>query len=156
MSHPPHKRFIPAPLKKTKKTCSFTHWLINFYFTTWEHLSWRHAPLPRLPPPLRPKRTGEVCRCPSASAAGCWASLCPHARSEAADWEQNQLWDLSPFRVNTWITTNSFYLYFPLYLYLFLLFFCSRKTKPANMSRTPDGVSKLTESTYKVSEQIRK
>ncbi len=116
--------------------------------------------LARPPPPSSPALSapGEVspCRSPSPSvsacAAGCRASPSPHARSEGADKEQERLRDLS-FGVSEQLDYKTpLFLFFYLFFYFFIFTTSGLEKQPAIMSRGPEDASRLTESTYKVSE----
>lgn len=132
---------------------------------------------PHLPPPplalLRPPHqllnargslwvSQSVSQSVRASDDGSWASPCPHARSEGAHKAQDRLWDLLLGARQHLDYKTRFFLF--IFFISVAVFFFSLPTsglekQPAIMSRAPEDVSKLTESTYKVSEitqQIRR
>lgn len=151
---------------KEERTCRFTRSHTHYNVSVFaQHLSWRHPPPPippRAPPPSSPapKRTGKslgapvsqsvVCvrrllsvSLPTCVQPGCRQGARPSVgliiRSEATPGLQS-LVGLFVFSQNLW-------------LFLFIFFPTSGlKKQSANMSRAPEDVSKLTESTYKVSD----
>lgn len=117
---------------------------------------WRHV----TPPPNPHERTSALpgtskraevsppLQSVRASVDGCRASPCTHARSEVAHpgWDYYQEWDKTPDYPRK---SASFPLVAPLLIQSLLLERGDRHA--AIMSRAPEDVTKITESTYKVS-----